>query len=180
VYPLTVCAEDGDELDGSVDRAEPVGRDRRLVVTTGLVDELPVVDGLADRWGRDVVHCPYCHGWEVRDQVIGVLATSPMALHQAGLFRQLTDHVVVLRHTAGEAVDHGGASRSHATTWDAFYATDGDGAPRWSGRPNGSLVAEVADLEPGTASPPAGGCWSSITSSTSPTTAATRSIRPIT
>jgi thioredoxin reductase len=72
---------------------------RQLVVTTGLVDELPDVEGLAERWGRDVVHCPYCHGWEVRDQVIGVLATSPMALHQAGLFRQLSDHVIVLRHT---------------------------------------------------------------------------------
>jgi SAM-dependent methyltransferase len=48
-------------------------------------------------------------------------------------------------------VGHGGASRSHAATWDAFYATNGDGASRWSGRPNGSLVAEVADLEPGTA-----------------------------
>lgn len=73
---------------------------RQLVVTTGLVDELPDVDGLTERWGRDVVHCPYCHGWEVRDQTIGVLATSPMALHQAGLFRQLSDRVVVLRHTA--------------------------------------------------------------------------------
>jgi thioredoxin reductase len=75
---------------------------RQVVVTTGLVDELPDVDGLAERWGRDVVHCPYCHGWEVRDQVIGVLATSPMALHQAGLFRQLSDRVVVLRHIVGE------------------------------------------------------------------------------
>jgi thioredoxin reductase len=75
---------------------------RQLVLTTGLVDELPDVDGLADRWGRDVVHCPYCYGWEVRDQAIGVLATSPMALHQAGLFRQLSDHVVVLRHTMEE------------------------------------------------------------------------------
>lgn len=72
---------------------------RHLILTTGLVDELPDVDGLTERWGRDVVHCPYCHGWEVRDQVIGVLATSSMALHQAGLFRQLSDHVVVLRHT---------------------------------------------------------------------------------
>jgi thioredoxin reductase len=75
---------------------------RQLMVTTGLVDELPEVDGLAERWGRDVVHCPYCHGWEVRDQAIGVLATSPMALHQAGLFRQLSDRVVVLRHTVAD------------------------------------------------------------------------------
>lgn len=72
---------------------------RRLVVTTGLVDELPPLAGLADRWGRDVVHCPYCHGWEVRDRTIGVLATSPMSLHQAGLFRQLSDRVVLLAHT---------------------------------------------------------------------------------
>lgn len=75
---------------------------RQLVVTTGLVDELPAVEGLADRWGRDVVHCPYCHGWEVRDQVIGVLATTPMALHQAGLFRQLSDRVLVLRHSVDD------------------------------------------------------------------------------
>lgn len=73
---------------------------RRLVVTTGLVDELPDVLGVAERWGRDVVHCPYCHGWEVRDRAIGVLCISPMSLHQARLFRQLSDRVVVLAHTA--------------------------------------------------------------------------------
>ncbi|WP_052669775.1 NAD(P)/FAD-dependent oxidoreductase [Nitriliruptor alkaliphilus] len=75
---------------------------RRLVVTAGLVDELPQVEGLAQRWGRDVVHCPYCHGWEVRDRTIGVLATSPVALHHVGLFRQLSDRVVYLRHTGPE------------------------------------------------------------------------------
>ena len=63
-------------------------RARRLLVTTGLVDELPDVPGLAERWGRDVLHCPYCHGWEVRDQAIGVLATGPLAVHQALLWRQ--------------------------------------------------------------------------------------------
>lgn len=79
---------------------------RRVLVTSGLVDRLPAVDGLRARWGRDVVHCPYCHGWEVRDRRIGVLATSPMALHQVGLFRQLSDDVVLLTHTrAGEPDD---------------------------------------------------------------------------
>jgi len=73
---------------------------RRLLVTTGLVDELPDVAGLADRWGRDVLHCPYCHGWEVRDQAIGVLATGPMAVHQALLFRQLSADVTLFQHTA--------------------------------------------------------------------------------
>lgn len=76
-------------------------RARRLLVTTGLVDELPAVAGLRERWGRDVLHCPYCHGWEVRDQAIGVLATGPMALHQALLFRQLSTDVTYFAHTAG-------------------------------------------------------------------------------
>ncbi len=75
-------------------------RARRLLVATGLVDELPDVPGLAPRWGRDVLHCPYCHGYEVRDRAIGVLATGPMAVHQALLFRQLSDDVVLFGHTA--------------------------------------------------------------------------------
>src|SRR5215218_9572670 len=54
-------------------------RARRLLVTTGLVDELPDVPGVRERWGRDVIHCPYCHGYEVRDQAVGVLATSSRA-----------------------------------------------------------------------------------------------------
>jgi thioredoxin reductase len=72
---------------------------RRLLVATGLVDELPDVPGLAQRWGRDVLHCPYCHGWEVRDRAVGVLATGPMAVHQVLLFRQLTDDVTLFLHT---------------------------------------------------------------------------------
>lgn len=68
---------------------------RRLVVASGVVDQLPGVPGLAARWGRDVLHCPYCHGWEVRDQAIGVLAAGPASVHQVLLFRQLSDDVVV-------------------------------------------------------------------------------------
>jgi thioredoxin reductase len=75
---------------------------RRLLVTTGLTDVLPDVPGLAERWGKEVVHCPYCHGWEVRDQAIGVLATSALALHQVQLFRQLSDDVTLFLHTAPE------------------------------------------------------------------------------
>ncbi|NUR97495.1 MAG: NAD(P)/FAD-dependent oxidoreductase [Kribbellaceae bacterium] len=80
-------------------------RGRRLLVTTGLTDVLPDVPGLAERWGKDVVHCPYCHGWEVRDQAIGVLATSPMAVHQVQLFRQLSDDVTLFLHTAPEPTE---------------------------------------------------------------------------
>ncbi len=72
---------------------------RRLLVTTGLVDELPDVPGVRELWGDQVIHCPYCHGWEVRDQAIGVLASGPMATHQALLFSQLSDDVVLFTHT---------------------------------------------------------------------------------
>ncbi|MFB9248942.1 NAD(P)/FAD-dependent oxidoreductase [Sphaerisporangium melleum] len=89
--------------DGRVVRA------RRLLVTTGLVDELPELPGLRDRWGQDVVHCPYCHGWEVRDRAIGVLATGPFAVHQALLFRQWSADVTFFAHTmaapAGEEAE---------------------------------------------------------------------------
>jgi thioredoxin reductase/SAM-dependent methyltransferase len=78
---------------------------RRLLVATGLVDELPDLPGVAERWGRDVVHCPYCHGWEVRDQPIGVLATGPLAVHQALLWRQLSADVVLFQHTAPPLTD---------------------------------------------------------------------------
>jgi thioredoxin reductase/SAM-dependent methyltransferase len=80
-------------------------RARRVVLATGVVDELPDVPGLAERWGADVLHCPYCHGWEVRDQRVGVLLTSAAGLHQAGLFGQLTDDLTVLTH--GFPLDHG-------------------------------------------------------------------------
>ena len=58
-----------------------------------------------ERWGRDVIHCPYCHGWEVRDQALGVLAGGPMAVHQALLFRQLTSDVILFTHTAPALTD---------------------------------------------------------------------------
>lgn len=73
---------------------------RRLLVTTGLVDELPEVQGLAERWGRDVLHCPYCHGWEVRDQRLAVLGTGPISVHQALLWRQWSDRVTFFQHMA--------------------------------------------------------------------------------
>ncbi|MET8832990.1 NAD(P)/FAD-dependent oxidoreductase [Micromonospora sp. NPDC004540] len=108
----------GHLLDGQVDTVTRDGegfavaladgrrvRAGRLLVATGLVDELPELPGLRERWGRDVVHCPYCHGWEVRDRPIGVLATGPLSVHQALLFRQWSDDVLFLRHTAPPLTD---------------------------------------------------------------------------
>jgi thioredoxin reductase len=67
---------------------------RRLLLATGLRDELPDIPGVRDRWARDVLHCPYCHGWEVRDQQLGVLGGSPEAVRYAQIVRQWADDVV--------------------------------------------------------------------------------------
>ena len=95
---VTSAAKDGDGFTVTLDGGHTVHA-RRLLVTTGLVDELPAVPGVRERWGKDVVHCPYCHGWEVRDRAIGVLATGPFSLHQTLLFRQWSPDVTHLLHT---------------------------------------------------------------------------------
>lgn len=74
--------------DGSLLRA------RRLLIATGLVDELPEIPGVREQWGHGVLHCPFCHGWEVRDRRIGILAAEPMPVHKAQLFRQWSSDVV--------------------------------------------------------------------------------------
>ncbi|MFD4367078.1 FAD-dependent oxidoreductase [Rhodococcus sp. NPDC058521] len=70
---------------------------RRVIAATGMKDVLPDIDGITDQWGRGVIHCPFCHGFEVREQRIVQIVTHPMGLHTAGLFRQLTErlHIVV-------------------------------------------------------------------------------------
>jgi thioredoxin reductase len=74
---------------------ESTVRGRRLLITTGLVDGLPNIPGIADLWGKDVLHCPYCHGWEVRDKEIGILGTGSMAVFQALLFRQWSSNITL-------------------------------------------------------------------------------------
>lgn len=85
-------------LDGAL-RGVPdsgaVQTTRAVIIATGLVDDLPGIPGLAGRWGSGVLHCPYCHGWEVRGRRLGVLLTSPVGLHQAQLVRQWSETVVV-------------------------------------------------------------------------------------
>jgi thioredoxin reductase len=65
--------------DGTRERA------RRLLLASGVVDQLPAIDGLAGLWGRGIFNCPYCDGWEVRDQPLAVLGadqrTPQLALH---------------------------------------------------------------------------------------------------
>lgn len=58
---------------------------RRILLATGVVDQLPNIPGVEERWGRTVFHCPYCHGYELDQGRIGVIATGPMSIHQAQL-----------------------------------------------------------------------------------------------
>ena len=67
---------------------------RRLLVTTGLRDELPNIPGLRERWARDVLHCPYCHGHEVRDRQLGVIGGTPGSVRYAQIVRQWSHDVV--------------------------------------------------------------------------------------
>jgi thioredoxin reductase len=78
---------------------------RRILVATGVRDELPDLPGVRERWGRDLLHCPYCHGWEVRDQPLGGLGTRPDAVQHALLVRQWSDDVVFFGHTLDLAED---------------------------------------------------------------------------
>ncbi|RBY74583.1 thioredoxin reductase [Blastococcus sp. TF02-09] len=75
---------------------------RRVLLASGLVDELPDLPGVAERWGTAVLHCPYCHGWETRDRAVGIVSTGPMGVHAATLWRQWTDDVVLFVHTGAE------------------------------------------------------------------------------
>jgi thioredoxin reductase len=74
-------------------------RARRILLATGVHDELPDIPGVRQRWGRDLLHCPYCHGWEVRDQPLGILGTGPGAVQHAQLIRQWSEDVVFFTHT---------------------------------------------------------------------------------
>lgn len=131
VPPLELLAIGRDEVAGyggevragtvtSVERPDPFSRfrvsvlddtgestvdARRVLLATGLVDDLPPIPGLADRWGRDVLHCPYCHGWEARGQTIGIIGAGPASIHQALLWRQWTDEVVLFGNDVVELTD---------------------------------------------------------------------------
>jgi thioredoxin reductase len=75
---------------------------RRILIATGLTDELPDLPGVAERWGGTVLHCPYCHGYEVRDGAVGIVSTGPLGAYASLLWRQWTDDVVLFVHTGAE------------------------------------------------------------------------------
>jgi thioredoxin reductase len=102
-YGVSIIADSAVEIvSGDASRFRVVLREdrsvvaRRLLVATGLRDELPDIPGLRERWARDVLHCPYCHGFEVRDQKLAVLGGSPAAVRYAQIVRQWSDDLVYI------------------------------------------------------------------------------------
>ena len=111
-YGVRIIAGSVTALSGAIDDfTVEVGSDgpriraRRIILATGLVDDLPDIPGVREGWGKTVLHCPFCHGWEVRDQRIAVLSRDEVGIHQAMLFRQLSDQVTVLLHEAPEPTE---------------------------------------------------------------------------
>lgn len=99
----------GTLIDGTVAEIDPGFRvrladgaslgARSIVISTGLTDEIPDIPWVRERWGRDVLHCPYCHGYEVRDQPLGILGGSPEAVAHALLIRQWSADVMLFPDT---------------------------------------------------------------------------------
>ncbi len=120
---------------------------RRVIVATGLTDELPEVDGLADHWGDTVVHCPFCHGYEIRDQRIVLLVTHPMGLHTAPLYRQLTTHLTVLLHGDDVAVDKSEVEALRAAGVDVRVAIARRVIVDGNGRLSGLELADASRID---------------------------------
>jgi thioredoxin reductase len=101
LVPGRVAAVEG-TIDGftvQLDDGRSLGA-RRVLLATGVRDELPDLPGIGERWGRDVVHCPYCFGFEVADQPLGVLGAGGNPVRKALLIRNWSADVTLLAHTA--------------------------------------------------------------------------------
>ncbi|MGH3090250.1 MAG: NAD(P)/FAD-dependent oxidoreductase [Rubrobacteraceae bacterium] len=85
---------DGD-FEVSLDGGEVVGA-RKILIASGVVDEMPDIPGFAEAWGKGIFHCPYCHGWEVRDAPLAVFGGGAMLMHGVLLVRNLSRDLVVI------------------------------------------------------------------------------------
>jgi thioredoxin reductase len=134
----------GEIVDGRVVSAEPgftvhladgsAHPAQRLLVTTGLRDVLPDVPGLAERWGRTVLHCPYCHGYEVRGRAIGVLGGSPRSVEQALLWRQWTEDLTLFADSHSDSDSQRLAAAGITVITDKVIAAEDGGVRLADGR----------------------------------------------
>jgi thioredoxin reductase len=104
-YP-TLTWQDGDvgRASGTMDDFQVTCGDtiytaKRLLLAIGVSDRLPAIPGVAERWGKSIFHCPYCHGYELHRGRVGVIATGPMSIHQAQLLPEWGDTTFFLNGT---------------------------------------------------------------------------------
>ena len=145
---------------------------RRVLVASGVSDELPDIPGVRERWGRDLLHCPYCHGWEVGDQALGVLGTLRGSVDHAHLVRQWSDDVVFFAHTYElTAAERDGLAARGIGVVDGMVARlviDGDRLTGVEMADGQSSLAPRCSCDPGTCRMPMA-CWpDSAVSSTRP------------
>lgn len=81
---FVIATEDGSAISG-----------RRIILSYGIVDEFPAIPGFAESWGKTVIHCPFCHGYEVAGTRWGLVYSSPMSLHGAALYANWTDDITL-------------------------------------------------------------------------------------
>ncbi|MGO1181637.1 MAG: NAD(P)/FAD-dependent oxidoreductase [Micrococcaceae bacterium] len=126
---LSVHLEDGTQL---ITRA--------VIAASGVTDVLPEIPGLAEHWGSTVLHCPYCHGWEVRGGRLGVLGTGPLSLHQVQLIRQWSPLVAFFSAACGE-LDLPTVLRLEARE----ITLEPDSVARIAGAPGGPLTVHLRE-----------------------------------
>ena len=141
-------------------------RGRRLVLASGVLDELPAVPGLRELWGRGVYHCPYCHGWEVRDRPVAIYARGAVGLEFATMVRQWSrDRCCSRTARTGWTRPSGGASRPWA--WESGRSVSSEsrasraGSP-WKGPPARARArarATARRAPPCACASPGGRCW---------------------
>ena len=88
---FTIVTRDGETVQATA-----------LFFATGVRDVLPEIEGMADLWGRGVFHCPYCHGWEVRDSAIGIMANGAQAVHYSTLLYSLSRDLIICTNGSAE------------------------------------------------------------------------------
>jgi len=122
---------------------------RALVLACGIVDDLPDIPGVPELWGTRVLHCPYCHGWEVRERPLGVLATGPFSIHQVEMLRQWSDDITYFANGSAAGLDAATlerlGARNIAVIDAAVTALHGEGLDRSAD--DGAVVVETADGE---------------------------------
>src|SRR5699024_7838000 len=84
-----------------ITKSDKMFRAKKLIFASGIKDEIPQIEGFAECWGISLIHCPYCHGYEFRNNKTGIMANGDRAFHLASLVNNLTDELYIL--TNGKA-----------------------------------------------------------------------------